>query len=92
MILDPDGEVVTESHALGEDVVVTTLTPETYERASGRRYLRARGGRSCMASWLSRNRAGRDQSLCLGGDGRSNWEGVEKKTVGGVGAVVKKTE
>jgi predicted amidohydrolase len=42
MILDPDGEVLTEIRALGDDVVVGLLTAETFERASGRRYLRAR--------------------------------------------------
>ncbi len=42
MILDPHGEVLTECHALDEDVVVGLLTSETLERASGRRYLRAR--------------------------------------------------
>lgn len=42
MVLDPHGEVLVESHALDDDVVVATLTAESYERASGRRYLRAR--------------------------------------------------
>jgi predicted amidohydrolase len=42
MILDPHGEVLIESSALGDDVVVALLTMETYEQASGRRYLRAR--------------------------------------------------
>ena len=42
MILDPDGEVLVESHTLGDDVVVGLLTAAGYERASGRRYLRAR--------------------------------------------------
>lgn len=42
MILDPDGEVVVESHALDDDVVVGLLTAERYERASGRRYMAAR--------------------------------------------------
>jgi predicted amidohydrolase len=42
MILDPDGEVLVESHALGDDVVVGRLTPEPLQRASGRRYLNAR--------------------------------------------------
>jgi predicted amidohydrolase len=42
MILDPFGEVLVESHALGDDVVVGLLTPEKLERASGRRYLKAR--------------------------------------------------
>lgn len=42
MILDPHGEILVESHALGDDVVVGLLTPEPLEQASGRRYLRAR--------------------------------------------------
>jgi predicted amidohydrolase len=42
MILDPHGEVVVESHALDDDVVVGLLTPEAFEQASGRRYLLAR--------------------------------------------------
>jgi predicted amidohydrolase len=42
MILDPHGEVLVESHALGDDVVVGQLTAETFAQASGRRYLRAR--------------------------------------------------
>ena len=42
MILDPMGEIVTESHALGDDVVVGLCTAEKLELASGRRYLRAR--------------------------------------------------
>jgi predicted amidohydrolase len=42
MILDPHGEVLAESHALDDDVVVALLTAETFEHASGRRYLRAR--------------------------------------------------
>ena len=42
MILDPFGEVLAESNALGDDVVVSLLTPEKLEQASGRRYLKAR--------------------------------------------------
>ena len=42
MILDPFGEVLVESRALGDDVVVALLTPEKLEQSSGRRYLRAR--------------------------------------------------
>ena len=42
MILDPFGEVLVESDALGDDVVVGLLTPDTLEVASGRRYLKAR--------------------------------------------------
>jgi predicted amidohydrolase len=42
MILDPHGEVLVESHALGDDVVVGLLTAQAFEQSSGRRYLRAR--------------------------------------------------
>jgi len=42
MILDPYGEVLVESRALGDDVVVGLLTPEKIEQSSGRRYLKAR--------------------------------------------------
>ena len=42
MILDPSGEILVESHALGDDVVVGLLTAESFDRAPGRRYLRAR--------------------------------------------------
>ena len=42
MILDPFGEVVVESHALDDDVVVALLTADKLALASGRRYLRAR--------------------------------------------------
>jgi predicted amidohydrolase len=42
MVLDPFGEVVAESRALGDDVVVAILTPEKITESSGRRYLRAR--------------------------------------------------
>ncbi len=42
MIVDPFGEILTESHVLGDDVVVGLLTPEKLEQASGRRYIRAR--------------------------------------------------
>ncbi len=42
MILDPFGEVLTESHALEDDVVVGLLTPEKIPVSSGYRYLRAR--------------------------------------------------
>lgn len=42
MILDPFGEVMIESHALEDDVVVALLTPEKIEQSSGRRYLNAR--------------------------------------------------
>ncbi len=42
MILDPFGEVLAESRALGDDVIVARLTPEKLDQSSGRRYLRAR--------------------------------------------------
>jgi predicted amidohydrolase len=42
MIFDPFGEVLAESHAPGDDVVVALLTPEKIAASSGRRYLRAR--------------------------------------------------
>ncbi len=42
MIIDPFGEVLTESHALADDVVVGLCTPEKIEQAGGRRYIRAR--------------------------------------------------
>jgi hypothetical protein len=42
MILDPYGEVLVESYALGDDVVVGLCTADKLEHASGRRYLRAR--------------------------------------------------
>ena len=37
MILDPFGEVLAESPALGDDVVVATLTAEKIASSSGRR-------------------------------------------------------
>ena len=42
MIIDPYGEIIVESHALGDDVVIATLTPDKLETASGRRYIKAR--------------------------------------------------
>jgi predicted amidohydrolase len=42
MILDPFGEVLAESAALEDDVVVGLLTPDKIEQSSGRRYLKAR--------------------------------------------------
>ncbi len=42
MVIDPMGEIVVESTALGDDVVVGLCTPEKIEQAGGRRYLRAR--------------------------------------------------
>jgi len=42
MILDPYGEVLVESQALEDDVVVGLLTPDKIEESSGQRYLKAR--------------------------------------------------
>ncbi len=42
MILDPFGEVLTESHSLDDDVVVGLLTAEKLEQSSGHRYIKAR--------------------------------------------------
>jgi predicted amidohydrolase len=42
MVIDPYGEIIAESRALGDDVVVGLCTPEKIERSGGRRYLRAR--------------------------------------------------
>jgi predicted amidohydrolase len=42
MIIDPMGEIVAESTALGDDVVVGLCTPDKIELSGGRRYLRAR--------------------------------------------------
>ncbi len=42
MILDPFGEVIAESHGLGDAVVVGLCTPEKIELSGGRRYLKAR--------------------------------------------------
>ena len=42
MVLDPFGEVLVESHALEDDVVVAQLTPDKIEQSSGQRYLKAR--------------------------------------------------
>jgi predicted amidohydrolase len=42
MVLDPYGEVMTESDALGDDVVVATLTEEKLRLSSGHRYIAAR--------------------------------------------------
>jgi predicted amidohydrolase len=42
MILDPFGEIIAESNALGDDVVVGVCTPEKIPVSSGNRYLRAR--------------------------------------------------
>ena len=42
MIIDPFGEIVAESDALDDDVVVGLLTPEKLDNTSGSRYLQAR--------------------------------------------------
>lgn len=42
MILDPSGEILVESEALDDDVVVGLLTAESLATAPGRRYLQAR--------------------------------------------------
>ncbi len=42
MVIDPFGEILAESRALSDDVVVGLCTPEKIEQSSGRRYLRAR--------------------------------------------------
>jgi predicted amidohydrolase len=42
MLLDPFGEVLVESDALEDDVVVALLTAEKLEHSSGQRYLKAR--------------------------------------------------
>ena len=42
MIFDPFGEVLVESHALEDDVVVGLLTDEKIQQSSGQRYLKAR--------------------------------------------------
>jgi predicted amidohydrolase len=42
MVLDPFGEIIAESRALGDDVVVGLCTPEKISLAGGRRYLKAR--------------------------------------------------
>ncbi len=42
MIIDPYGEILVESRALEDDVVVGLLTPDKLENSSGQRYLKAR--------------------------------------------------
>jgi predicted amidohydrolase len=42
MILDPYGEILVESRALGDDVVVALLTNDKIKSSPGKRYLRAR--------------------------------------------------
>ena len=66
MILDPFGEVLAESQALDDDVVVALLTAEKIEQSSGRRYLRARRP-SSTASSSSRRPPARSQSPCRAG-------------------------
>jgi len=42
MVLDPYGEIIAESRALGDDVVIGHCTAKKLELSSGRRYLKAR--------------------------------------------------
>jgi len=42
MVIDPFGEIIAESRALGDDLVVGLCTPERIELSSGRRYIKAR--------------------------------------------------
>lgn len=42
MIIDPYGEIIAESHALDDDCVIATLTPDKVANSSGQRYLKAR--------------------------------------------------
>jgi predicted amidohydrolase len=42
MVIDPFGEILAESHALGDDVVVGLCTPEKIDASGGRRYIKAR--------------------------------------------------
>ncbi len=42
MIIDPHGEIIAETNALGDDVVVGLCVGEKLEESSGRRYIRAR--------------------------------------------------
>ena len=42
MIIDPFGEIIVESLALEDDVVIGIITPEKLENTSGSRYLKAR--------------------------------------------------
>jgi len=42
LIIDPYGEVIAETNALGDDVVVGLCTPDKLADSHGRRYLRAR--------------------------------------------------
>jgi predicted amidohydrolase len=47
MVIDPMGEIVAESQALGDDVAVGLCTPEKIELSGGRRYLKARRAACC---------------------------------------------
>ncbi|MFO0952636.1 MAG: nitrilase-related carbon-nitrogen hydrolase [Isosphaeraceae bacterium] len=79
MILDPHGDAVAESQALGDDVVVGLLTREAYEQASGRRYLRAR--RPELYGKLVEPRPEGEPSVTLPG-----WErAFDRKENGGAG-------
>ncbi len=73
MILDPFGEMLAESRALGDDVVVALLTAEKLAQSSGRRYLR-RAGLNCTASSSSRRLRARSRSLDPG------WKVAQAKT------------
>ncbi|MHC4176219.1 MAG: nitrilase-related carbon-nitrogen hydrolase [Planctomycetota bacterium] len=42
MLIDPFGEIIAESRALGDDVVVGLCTAEKLDLSSGRRYIKAR--------------------------------------------------
>ena len=42
MVIDPFGEIVAESRALDDDVVVGLCTAEKLELSGGRRYIKAR--------------------------------------------------
>ncbi|GIW87157.1 MAG: hypothetical protein KatS3mg108_1481 [Isosphaeraceae bacterium] len=42
VLLDPNGEIMTETWQPADDLVLATLSPELLAQASGRRYIRAR--------------------------------------------------
>lgn len=42
MIVDPFGDIIAECRALGDDLVIATLTPEKLTQAGGYRYIKAR--------------------------------------------------
>ncbi len=65
MIIDPFGEVIVESNALEDDVVIGVLTPDKLEVSSGRRYLRAR--RPELYGDLTKPRAPGDEAVTLPG-------------------------